>query len=145
MPNTRLRGQESELILIVDGQPQLNITFIQNHNITYKFEKKSEGYIGETTQRFDTVFMGIDGKFSCHTGDPDIFTFIDKLKNKARSRTPNVRVNIKTTFNYPTGRRARGLMQDVEFGDVPIDTGSRGDKVKIDFDYSCSDAKALVS
>lgn len=145
MPNSRVRGQETEITLIVDGQPRLNITFVKSHSFIYKFKKSDAGYIGETTQRYDTVFMGIDGKFQINMGDPDIFRFAEQLKAKARLRTPGMRVNVKTVVNFPNGRRARVLIEDVEFGDLPFDFADRSEKATVDLEYSASDGKSLIS
>lgn len=142
----RVKGQETEIVIVTDGQPRLNIANIKSHSITWKFDKLEEGYLGETSDRYDMLFKGIDGKLTIHTNDPDIFTFIEQVKAKAQSRVPGTRFSIRTVINYPsTGRRVRILVQDVSFGDIPLDIAGRGEYVKFDLDYSASDGKGQIS
>ena len=63
--------------------------------------------------------------------------------DKARRREPGTRFNIKSTLNFPNGSRARIIIRDVEFGELPISFGSRSDYGMFSVDYGASEATVL--
>jgi hypothetical protein len=139
----RIKGQEVEIVMLVDGQPRDNLTMARSMDITWKTEMLQEGYLGETTDRYDTIFKGISGKIEFNTDSPEIFNIIRLIVEKARRREPGTRFNIKATLNYPSGQKARIIVPDVEFGELPISFGSRGDYGTFSLDYGASEAKVL--
>lgn len=139
----RLKGQEVEVVTLVNGLPQDSLTLAQSLEFTFKTELLQEGYLGETTDRYDTIYKGVSGKVQYHLDDPDFFGVIAQIINKARRRTPGVRFNIKNTLNFPNGRRARILHKDVSFGPLPINTGSRSAYTQFSNDFACSDSFVL--
>jgi hypothetical protein len=143
MTSARIRGQETSVVLIQDGNPVDEITTIQNHEFTYMTERKEEGYIGETSNRFDTIFNGVSGKMDLHFSSSKVFDVFASIIEKAARRVPGTRFNIKTTMNFVDGSRARVIMRDVEFGNIPVNFGSRSDYGKISLDYACSSAQTI--
>ena len=142
--SNRIRGEEVELILLVDGSPRDNFSFIRSTEITFKSELKEEGYLNETTQRYDTIFNGISGKAEAHFDSPEVLTIIRLAVDKARRRTPGTRFNIKQTLNFPSGRRARIIIPDIEFGPLPIKFGGRASYGEFSLDYAASNAYSLI-
>jgi len=140
----RCKGQEVELILLVDGVAQQNFTFIRQTDFAFKLEIKEEGYIGETTQRFDSIFNGIRGKATCHFDNPDILNVASIAIKKATRRVPGTRFNIKQTLNFGSGRRARIIVPDVELGEIPLNFGGRGSYGETTIDYAASEAFSLI-
>jgi hypothetical protein len=47
----RLKGQEVEVLLVVDGEIQDTTTDIRSFEVAAKTELKEEGYLGEKTNR----------------------------------------------------------------------------------------------
>jgi hypothetical protein len=139
----RIKGQEVEVVMIVDGQPRDNLNFARSLEFTYKTELKSEGYLGETSKRYDTIFNGIEGALNFHFDSPEIFNIIRFIVDKARRRIPGTRFNIKSTFNYPSGTRARILIPDCEFGELPIKFGSREDYGEFNLPIGATEARVL--
>lgn len=141
----RIKGQETEIILIVNGVPVASLTAVKAAEFTYDLETKSEGYLGETTDRKDSVFMGISGKMQLHLDNPDIFELVQTVVDKAQRRTPGTRINVKTTFNWPSGRTARVVIPDAEFGSFPFNNGGRAEYVGVDVSFVASSARAVVT
>lgn len=139
----RLKGQETEVMLVVDGTPQATITTIKSFEMTWQLEKSSEGYLGETTDRKDAFFKGISGSIDMHIENQDIFGLIVKIVDKARRRTPGTKINIKTTLNFPNGDRPRLMIPNVEFGDIPLNLGGRGEFASVKLDFEASEAQKL--
>ena len=139
----RIKGQEVEIVVLVNGQPSDNLTFARNIEFTYKTEILQEGYLGETTDRYDAVFKGISGNLEFHFNDAAPFALISELVNKARRRLAGTRINIKTTMNFPSGRRVRVIIRDAEFGELPINFGSRSDYGTFKLTFGASDAQTL--
>jgi hypothetical protein len=49
--NQRLKGQETSVLLVVNGAVQDTITDVRSFEIASKLELKEEGYLGEKTNR----------------------------------------------------------------------------------------------
>lgn len=140
----RIKGQEVEIVTMVDGAPRENFNLCKSVDFTHQTEILQEGYIGETTDRFDTIFKGVRGKLDFHFDSPEPFNIIRIIVDKARRRNAGTRVNIKATLNFPSGKRARVIFRDVEFGNLPINFGDRSAYGSFSLDFACSDAQALV-
>lgn len=136
----RIKGQEVEVMLVVGGRPIANITALKSFDLGFDQELKKEGYLGETTNRYDTVFNGIEGKLVWHLESRALLDLAVQFVNISRRRLPNVQVNIKATLNFPTGRIARVVVPDVRFGKFPLSFGSRTDYVDVSVDYGASEA-----
>ncbi len=129
--------------MLQDGVPQDNLTFGQSFEATFKTETLQEGYLGETTDRYDTIYKGINGKIKYHYDNPAFLNLTLAIINKARRRTPGTRFNLKAVMSFPSGTRARIIVRDCEFGPLPIGFGSRSDFGTYDLDFSASDAQVL--
>lgn len=139
MASPRIKGQEVEIIIIAGGQPQTTITTVRDFEMTFQTEVLREGYLNETTDRRDTIFRGIKGKMMLHLENSDIFNLIQVIIDKARRRTPGVTINIKATLNFPNGDRPRVLVPDCEFGELPLNVGSRSDYVSQSIDFESAE------
>ena len=58
MSDARLKGQEVEIRLTQAGSAVSSIDAIGNFNDSVMLETKQDGFIGETTDRFDDVLHG---------------------------------------------------------------------------------------
>ncbi len=140
----RLKGQEVSVIIIQDSVPLDAITDIRSFEFSFELEQKDDGYLGETTNRKDSVFKGISGRMELHTSNKKVFSLIQSAVDKARRRTPGVRINIKAAFKYPNGDQARITITDVEFGAFPINASSRSDFVTVGVSFSASEARVIL-
>lgn len=144
MASQRIKGQEISVVIIQDSVPLDAITDIRSFEFSYELEQKDDGFLGETTNRKDSVFKGISGRMELHTSNKDVFKLIQSAVDKARRRTPGTHINIKASFNYPNGDRARVTIPDVEFGAFPINTSSRSDFVTVGVAFSASEARVIL-
>lgn len=145
MPSQRLVGQNVTVIIIKDSQPLQELNCIKSFEFTFELEMKDEGYLGETTNRKDSVFKGVKGRMELHTNNNAIFTFIKDAMDRARRRVPGTRINIKASYTWPNGDTARVTFPDCEFGDFPVKTGGRTEYVSVDIDFACSEARAVLA
>jgi hypothetical protein len=139
----RIKGQEVEIVVLVNGEPRDNLTTARSISINFKTEMLQEGYLGETTDRYDTIFKGVGGQIEFHFDTPEIFNVIRAIVAKSRRRTPSDQINIKATLNFPNGQRARVVIRDAEFGELPVSFGSRSDYGTFSLDYGASEAQVL--
>ena len=127
MALARIKGQEVEILLVVNGEIQSALTDIQSFEFNQELETTEEGYLGEKGNRYDEFYKGYSGSVSLHNHSPDLFTFFDFVKDRAQRREPGTIVNIKATLNYPSGERQRVLLQDAFFDTMGLSFGSRSE------------------
>ena len=145
MPAQRLLGQNVSIIIIQDSAPIEEVNCIKSFSFTYELELKDEGYLGETTNRKDSVFKGVKLDMELHTNNHRIFGLIQSAIDKARRRTPGIRMNIKASLTWPNGDVARVTFPDVEFGPFPVNTSSRTDYVTVKLEAACSEARTVLT
>ncbi len=133
------------MVVILDGVPVSSLAAVKDLSFEFKLELLQEGYLGETTDRYDSIFKGIAGDLSVDMSDPDVFNLVTSLVDKARRRVPGVKVNIKATLNFPSGRRARVTIRDAEFGGIPVNFGGRANYGTVKLSYGASEATAIAA
>lgn len=143
--SARLKGQEVNVDLIVDGELQSGLGPNTSFNAEFMLDILSEGYIGEATERKDSIFKGIKGGMTVHINDSAALKFIEAIVDKARRRTPGVKVNAKASFNFPNGQVVRVIFPDMEFGALPLDFGSREDYGELELEWECAEYRILYS
>lgn len=143
MAAQRIKGQEVEFISIVNGTPQTSLTAVKSLDFAFKTEILEEGYLGETSKRFDTIFNGIRGKVQFHYDSPDVFLLVNSIVDKARRRIPGTIINCKVTLNFPSGIRSRVMISNVEFGELPFGFGARQDYGTFSIEYAAPEARVL--
>jgi len=139
----RIKGQEVELLLVEDNSPLTSINDVRSFEMAAQLEMLTEGYLGETTDRHDTVYRGYRGRMEVHFENGEILAFMRRLVDKARNRTPGARVNAKVTLAFPGGDRVRVLLRDMQFGEIPLSFGSRADYGAISLDFAGDDYSQL--
>jgi hypothetical protein len=143
MSDVRIKGQETEVLLIVDGEVFDTVTDVRSFEVAAKLETKEEGYLGEKTNRYDEIFNGVRGRMELHFENPDVFDLMFKIVDRAKRRTPGTQINIKSTLNFPSGDRTRVIIQDAYFGEMPVSFASRGDYGTVSLDFQASDISVL--
>jgi hypothetical protein len=104
---------------------------------------KDVGYLGETTNRKDSVFKGVKLDLEMHSTNGKTFDVIQAMIDKARRRTPGTVINIKASLVWPNGDVVRVTFPDVAFGDFPVNVGSRTDYITFKMDGACSEARIV--
>ena len=143
----RIKGQDVELSLTVGGVVQSFAgEAIRNFEVTPKFEKLEEQYLGQTSKKYDEIFHGVDFKFDMHIPTSAFLGFVEAIKNRAASRadarTSTGTVNIRATLHFAGGQRIVTL-SDCYFEDMPLNFGGRSEYGQFTLSGSCSDI-ALV-
>lgn len=141
----RLKGQEVSILITNAGELEDTLTDIQNFNMELELETKAMGYLGEKTNRQDSIFNGVKFDFEIHVHTEDVWSFLQSLHDKAQRITPDVVFNITGVFTYPNGDQPEILLNDVSFGAVPVNIGSRGDYVKFKMQGTCEDVEIQLS
>ncbi len=139
----RLKGQDTEILFVVDGVTADTITTIKSFEMEWKLENLDEGFLGETTNRKDSIFNGVSFSSELQIENAGILGLVQQLLDKARRRTPGLKINIKTTLNFPNGDRPRIIIQDAEFGGVPLSLGGRGEYAKMTLQGEASEARVI--
>lgn len=141
----RIKGQEVSILIIRDGELQETLTDIQNFNAEFEFEVKTQGYLGEKTNRKDFIFNGAKFDMEMNAHSEDIFTLIKAARDKAQRITPDTIFNIAAVFSFPNGDAPELLFNDVSFGAMPVNIGARGDYVKHKIQGEVSDIDVELS
>jgi len=124
MPGQRIKGQEVEVSVLVDGVSSV-FTDINSFEMQSVTETKEEGYLGEKADRYDEFYKGWTASLKMHNSNGELFKFQNIVKDRAQRRTPGVVINIKATLNFPSGERARVVLGDAFFDSLGVAFGSR--------------------
>ena len=143
MADNRVKGQEVQVIIVAGGVVQDQLTAFKSAELSFQTEVLTEGYLGETTDRRDTIFKGVKGSLELVVSSPQIFGLITAIIERARRRTPGLVVNIKMVINFPDGRRVRILVPDCAFGELPIGFGSRSDYGATTIPFEAAEAQII--
>ncbi len=141
----RIKGQEVSILITNAGELEDTLTDIQNFNMEFELETKSQGYLGEKTNRQDSIWNGVKFDFELHVHTEDVWSFLQAIHDKAQRLTPDTVFNISGIFTYPNGDQPEILLSDVSFGAVPVNIGSRGDYVKFKMQGTCEDVEIQLS
>jgi hypothetical protein len=140
----RIKGQDVDLQIIQAGRVLTTLFNIKSFDFSYEFEVKKEGYLGQKTDKRDTVFNGISGKLEIHPENQSILIFMEAVRAKAENRTPGVQFNIRATLNFPGGDRPRIIIPEVEWGAMPFSFGGRTEYGMVSVPYEASSANVLT-
>lgn len=141
----RVRGQENIITIVRDGVLVSRITTIQTAEFTPRFNTSEEGYLGETTIRVDQIYNGVNVKITGHLENPEWFELIKNFREKASRRAGGVvRVDLATTFIFPTGETRTFNVPDIAVSDMQTTTGSREDYVEFSLDAIAQDFLQLA-
>lgn len=144
MPNSRVKGQDVEIAVLVDSTQEDSLTNVRNFEVAFKLERTQEGYLGETTDRYDEIFRGARMRMEVHFETQDIFAFVKKILDRAQRRDPTISINIKATLNMPNGETPRLVFKDVYFGEIPFNFGSRSDYGAVTLEGECGNVSVIT-
>lgn len=127
MTAQRVKGQEVEIAITSGGVIQDTLTDIHNFNVEFESEVKSQGYLGEKTDRKDDIYHGVKFDFEMHTHSQDWLHFIIAIHDRQKRNTPNLVINIGAVLFYPNGDEPQIFIPDAKFGAQAVSTASRAD------------------
>jgi hypothetical protein len=140
----RIKGQETQLIIVINGSPLVTATDFRAMEITARTEKLEEGYLGETSNRFDEILKGIDFRAEMHFENQDILTvLVQAVIDRATRRNPSTTINIRTTLNFPNGDRPRISLKDCYFGPFPMNIPNREQYLALTVEGSCTNISII--
>lgn len=139
MAKQRIRGQEVQVLVTRGGDLEDTLTEVQGFNFEPEFEIKSQGYLGEKTNRKDTIYNGVKGDMELHLHTSDWFKLATSIKDKATRVSPDVIYNVVAVCNFPDGTTPSVLFPDISWGATPVSISSRGDYVKVKMSFEGED------
>lgn len=139
----RIRGQEIDATVVVNGVPTTSFTDIRSFEVTPRFELLEEEYLGETSMRFDEIFNGVAFTMELHLETAGALAFIAVVKARAQRRTPGTTINVKATLNFPNGQRPRVVLKDCFFSDFSLNFASRSDYGTLRVEGRCTDFQVI--
>lgn len=144
MASPRIRGESVEVRLIVDGKLQDTITDVRSFEFEHQIDTQQEGYLGETTDRFDEAYRGVRGRLALHVENDDVLDLFTKVVDRSRRREPGTRINVAATLSFPNGDRPRMIFEDVFFGGLPLGFGGRTEYGEVTLEFRCASAERLA-
>lgn len=142
----RIKGQEVRVTVVSpEGTEQsIGAGGISSFELEFKTEILSEGYLGETTERKDDIFRGVSGRMSFHLDRPAYFNFVRQVTDRSQRRSPaDARFNVLANLQFPSGDSSLVLLEDVFFGPLPVNVGSRDDYVEASLEFECAQGRFL--
>ena len=137
--SARLKGQEISVRVLQDGKLIASIDSVASFNEEVDLEIKSDGFLGESVNRFDEILNGFGGDFEMQLTSSAFSTFQEAIIARATRRTPNVVFNVVRTDLYPNGDSAIFTYKNVFWGAQPTSVGARGEYVKAKANFKCSE------
>lgn len=134
----RIKGQEVSIRVIDTGNVVSSIDSVSSFNEEMKSEIKEDGFLGESTNRFDDIHNGYGGDFEFQFRRADWTDFQLRVQARQERRTPNIIFNVVKTDLYPDGSTSVFTYIDVKWGPMTAGTGARGDFVKGKAQFACS-------
>src|SRR5262245_59732910 len=128
MPGTelRIRGQEVVVRLTQGGVLVASLTAFRSANITWGTRVLTDQYLGETSQRKDTIYDAMKGNLVFVPEGQDFLAFVEFVVAKAKRRVANdAVVNLATRLNFPNGKSPRINVFDLAFGELNLNVPAR--------------------
>lgn len=133
---SRLLGRDVQIRIAKGGSPVTTVTAVKNFTFETRQRILSEGYLGETGLRQDSIFDEVGGSFSIHPEDPEAQTLQKAIADKAISRKAGEeQISIVFRTTYPSGKVSKVTIPEVEFDPIPFTVGSRDGYVELGFTY----------
>lgn len=139
----RIAGQDTEITVVVDGKPILNITAVKSFDVTWKMSTKSEDYIGETSPRKDDFFEGLSGRIEIDVEGIEALQLIETIKTRAQNRRSSTKIAIKSTLQFPDGVRAIINIPNTFYSDIPLGFASRTDYGRLTLSWEAPNGKIV--
>lgn len=145
MAQPRLRGQETYVNMLRDGQLLARIDAIVDFEMTDNNEVQEEEFLGNTAPEFDTVYNGTSFRLTIQLRNKDAFELDKAIRDKAKRRSGSgVRFDVTNTMFMGDGSVVTQTLGDVSFGATPTNVGGRKDFVTKTYEGSTSDVDTII-
>lgn len=134
----RLKGQEVSIRVVDNGNVVASLDSIASFNEEMKSEIKEDGFLGESTNRFDDIHNGYGGDFEFQFRRADWANFQLRVQARQERRNPNIVFNVVRSDIYPDGSTTVYTYVDAKWGPMTSSVGSRADFVKGKCQFACS-------
>lgn len=147
MPETRLRGQEVQIRLTQENVPIATVTAFKEFSHVFKGKVLEEGYLGETTMRYDDISDGQGGSFTVHAESQDVFIMFETIRARQRRQVSvqTTRFNATGRFSFPNGDTPKLFIKDMKFGEIPINVSGRDAFVGASIPYNSEDSRFITT
>jgi len=141
----RIKGQDVTITVVNNRVPVSFIKDVRNFEMTPKFEKLEEQYLGDFSKQYDNIFHGVDFKMDLHLEQATAFDFVKAIKEAAQTRGSNTAssVNITASLVFPGGQAKNVALNSCYFEDMPFSIGGRSEYVQFSLSGSCSDISGI--
>lgn len=141
----RVRGQETFISVLVDGELRNRIDSITSSEFTHNLDVQEDNFLGETAPQFDSIFKGTSWRIEGQLSNRAFLDFQQQVIDKASRRTGGaVRIDITTSIIFPNGQLYNIIFEDVAVGPMPVTTGSREDFTTWTLEGSVSRAREFA-
>ncbi len=141
----RIKGQEVVLGFTHPNGDQAGLEDVVSFEAELDIEKLQERYLGETADRYDELFHGVNGQCELHLESSDYFRFAERVQDRAQRRTPAGGVFTATaSFSFPNGQRVRLTFEDIFFGALPVRAPSSGEYITATIEWSGSSMRRVL-
>jgi hypothetical protein len=142
---SRILGRDVQIRLALGGVPLTTITAVKTFTFETRQRILSEGYLGETGLRQDSIFDEVGGSFTIHPESPDALVLQKAIADKAISRRANEQqCSITFRITFPSGQTAKVSIPNVEFDPVPLSFGGRDSYIEMSFTYKAESFSLTV-
>lgn len=140
----RLKGQETVISFVGPTGDEEGLQDVSSFEAELMIDNLQEGYLGETADRFDDIFMGVSGRVEIHMETPQYFRFTQRVQDRAQRRTPaSGKFNAKARFRFPNGTSFRLTFEDIFFEGLPLRAPTRSDYVQATIAWKCSNVRRV--
>ena len=139
----RLKGQECIVRFIKQGQIVQELVDVKNVEVEYMMDILEDGFVGETTDRYDDVYKGMSGSMTIQIEDATVYNFIIDIINRARRKVPMFQVDLLGVFQFSNGTTSKRLLADLRFGPFRESNGGREHFITIDMTFKCSEFQTI--
>lgn len=102
---SRIRGQETTLQILVDGEPQVGSWVkVNDFTVTARQEITEEEYLGEDATDHDFRHSGWDLAFSLNMEDASTISFLEDIVSREALHLPHPNITINATYAFRDGQ-----------------------------------------
>jgi hypothetical protein len=134
----RARGQEVVVMVTRGAQLEAEFTDVMSFNAEDTFELKEQGFLGQKSKQYDTIYNGSKFDLEMQLHSTDWWKFKAAVRAKATREQPDIVFNISTLLEFDNGQSALVTFPDVSFGPMPENVPAREDYVKVKLSGACS-------
>lgn len=133
-----LRGDDIQAQLTRNGVLERTLVDFVSGNITGKFTRHYENYLGRQGEKVDEQFDHVEGALLVRPRSQAILVLYDLITQRARRQIAQdlLVVNLVTTLQFPNGDRPKVVVPDLKFGDLPLNWGGRNQYAETPLDFA---------